>query len=530
MFTDFRTIKDGIIIKADFCIIGAGPAGITIARELNKGKQRVCMVESGGFDSAPETQALYEGENIGQPYFDLDICRLRYFGGTTNHWNGQCAPLSQMDFEERPWVPHSGWPISKADLDPYYLKALPVCEIGPYNFEAQAWTNWGIVPPSFNPEKIQSHFWQNSPPTRFGQVYRKELESAENITVLLNANVTHIRTDKSGEKVTHVDLSALNGKKGQVRANVFVLACGGMENPRLLLISNDVQPEGLGNKYDLVGRFFMDHNTALCGKVELVDAEYLLKTYKPKHFQGIRYRPGLKMGEEEQKQKQVLNICATFKQEDTVPQGIKAGRQLVNDLGELEFEDIDDHILTILGDLDDVADYVGCRLDGVEDCAKDVYLRTRQEQAPNPLSRVSLSQELDVLGSPRLRLDWQFTELDRKSLKAMALTLGSEFGRLNMGRVQLPTWYVEDREPEWISASYHHMGTTRMADNPSNGVVNKDCRVHGLENLYVAGSSVFPTSGFVNPTLTIVALALRLADHLSMNGKETASSSGDVSG
>jgi len=516
MFTDFRTSEDGTIIKSDFCIIGAGPAGITIARELNKGKHRVCMVESGGFDFESETQSLYAGENIGLPYFDLDVCRLRFFGGTTNHWKGQCAPLSEMDFETRAWVSYSGWPISKADLDPYYLKALPVCEIGPYSFDARAWTNWGIVPPAFNPEKIQSHFWQNSPPTRFGQAYREELKSAENITVLLNANVTHIYTDGSGEKVTHINIGALNGKRGQVLAKVFVLACGGIENPRLLLSSNHVHPKGLGNKHDLVGRFFMEHLTALCGKVEMAKVDYLLDTYKKRFFEGIRFRPGMKIGEEEQRQKQVLNICATFHAEEEIPPAIEAGRQLWRSLKKGEIpENLGEKIRMVVSDLDDAAAYATCRLKGRQKCTTVLQLRARQEQAPNPNSRVTLSQELDELGMPRLRLDWRLSELDRKSLKAMAITLGSEFGRLNMGRVQLPTWLAEDGDPEW-RGNNHHMGTTRMADSPEKGVVNKDCRVHGIENLYVAGSSVFPTSGFVNPTLTLVALALRLADHLSV--------------
>ena len=515
MFIDFRTVNNGKTITSDLCIIGAGAAGITIARELTKGKQRVCIVESGGFDFSPETQALYDGENIGLPYFDLNTCRLRFLGGTTNHWNGQCAPLSQMDFETRTWVPHSGWPISKADLDPYYLKALPVCQIGPDTFDARAWMNWGIEPPSFNPEKIQSHFWQNSPPTNFGQVYREELKSAENITVLLHANVTHIRTDDSGETVTHVDIGALNGKRGQVLAKVFILACGGIENPRLLLISNHVHPEGLGNKYDLVGRFFMDHPTAVCGRAEIANVDYVLDTFTSKIFEGIRYRPGLKIGEEEQRRKQVLNICATF-QSESHP-AIETGKQLLDTLKEGEIpEDLGEKIRIVMNDLDDVAEYAACRLKGEGKCTTIINLRTRQEQAPNPQSRVSLSQELDALGIPRLRLDWRFTELERKSLKAMAVTLGSEFGRLNLGRVQLPAWLANDGDPEWISGSYHHMGTTRMADSPKNGVVNKDCKVHGTKNLYVAGSSVFPTSGFANPTLTLVALALRLADHLSI--------------
>ena len=146
-------------------------------------------------------------------------------------------------------------------------------------------------------------------------------------------------------------------------------------------------------------------------------------------------------------------------------------------------------------------------------CSTNRHLNVRLEQTPNPNSRITLSQDLDALGLKRLNLDWRLTELEKRTVKVLAMTIGSEFGRLNMGRFQLPQWLVEDGDPGWTGGC-HHMGTTRMSDNPKLGVVNSDCRVHGVNNLYVAGSSVFPTSGFVNPTFTIVALALRLVDHL----------------
>lgn len=516
MFIDFRTIKQNTVTQSDLCIIGAGAAGITIARELSGMSLRICLVESGGLEYEPVTQSLYEGESIGLPYYPLDESRLRFFGGTTNHWSGQCAPLREMDFQARPWVPYSGWPISRADLDPYYQRALPVCELGPYVFDRKAWETFGVKPPLFNPAKIQSHFWQNSRgPTRFGKVYREELQNAENITVFLNANVTNVQTDQSGTRVTHLDVATLSGKRGKIRARVFVLACGGMENPRLLLISSTIQTNGLGNSYDLVGRFFMDHASARCGMVVAADEDALLETYQYKYFQDTRFRPGMAIGEEEQKQKEVLNACATFAEEQNISDGVQAGRQILGDLrnGDIP-RNLTESIVSILNDLDGISRYLRCRITGRKKCATVLHLETRIEQAPNPNSRVTLSSGKDALGLNRLRLDWQRGELEKKTLRAMGISLASEFGRLNLGRIQIPQWLEEDGDSEWMGGSYHHMGTTRMAENPKMGVVNENCRIHDISNLYIAGSSVFPTSGFVNPTFTIIALALRLADHL----------------
>ena len=177
MLIDLRTLHNGAVMESDLCVIGAGAAGITIARALIGKALEVCVVESGGLEFDADTQSLYEGESIGMPYYGLAQARLRFFGGTTNHWNGQCAPLSEIDFQERPWVQYSGWPISRADLDSYYQRALSICEIGNYVFDERQWKNFGIQPPALNRSKLRSHFWQNSRgPTKFGEVYGNELK------------------------------------------------------------------------------------------------------------------------------------------------------------------------------------------------------------------------------------------------------------------------------------------------------------------------------------------------------------------
>jgi choline dehydrogenase-like flavoprotein len=153
---------------------------------------------------------------------------------------------------------------------------------------------------------------------------------------------------------------------------------------------------------------------------------------------------------------------------------------------------------------------------------RGLYVVARAEQAPNPASRVMLSEERDAFGLPRIALDWQLLDVDKRSLKVTMEALDRELRRLSLGRVEPSAWLDEPETP-WVAdplvsnhpvGGYHHMGTTRMATSPRRGVVDADCRVHGLGNLYVAGSSVFPTGGWANPTLTILALALRLGDHL----------------
>jgi choline dehydrogenase-like flavoprotein len=242
VFLDFRTVDDNALFEADLCIIGAGAAGITIARELAGSHIQVCLVEAGGLEFEPDVQDVYAGANIGHPYFDLDVARLRFFGGTTNHWTGQCAPLQPIDFRSRSWVAHSGWPITRQDLDPFYRRAQSICQLGPFAYGAEVWSQIGVEPHAFDPDEVELCFWQRSPPTNFGEAYRTDLERAANVRVLLHGNVTNIATDSSAAVVQHLDVRTLDGKNGRIRAKIYVLACGGIENARLLLLSDSVEP------------------------------------------------------------------------------------------------------------------------------------------------------------------------------------------------------------------------------------------------------------------------------------------------
>lgn len=521
MIDDLRSAEDGTEFAADLCIIGGGAAGITLAREFIGTKSQVILVESGGLDYEEETQSLYIGENTGLPYFDLDVTRLRYFGGTTNHWSGRCAPLDEIDFRKRSWVPYSGWPLTRAELDPYYERANPLIGLGENIYDERVWDELGIDAPRLNSDKARVRFWRFSA-RRFGSAFRAELEAAENIRILLNANVTNIQSTSSVDAVDYVDITTLDGIKGRVRARNYVLAAGGIENPRLLLASNSIAPVGLGNQNDLVGRFFMEHPHATSGTIVATDPGRLLETYR-RHYprEDVEYWPALCMGDRAQEQSGVLNSALALYYKPRRDSGLTAAKSLGKDFGKLRWpENLGEKLLRIAGDLDDAAIAVYRHFwEG-----KPLYIspgllffRVRAEQEPNPESRVRLSHERDALGNQRADLDWRMTALDKRSVAAVTRTIGEELGRLDLGRVKLEDWLLDGTD-DWpeddLDGGHHHMGTTRMSDDPKQGVVDANARVHGIANLFVAGSSVFPTSGWANPTLTIVALSLRLADHL----------------
>ena len=517
MFQDFRQADDDTVIDTDICVIGGGAAGITLALELAGSQRGVCLIESGGFEPEPETLALNRGKIVGQPYLPLEVVRLRYFGGTTNHWGGHCRPLDPIDFETRPWIAHSGWPIGRADLEPYYVRAQEICELGPYEYDPAAWRSGlpGFI--DFAPQRLENRAWLVSTPTRFGQRYRSDVAQAANVRVLLNANVVEIVASDDAHTVTALRLRSLDGKTGTVRPKVVVLACGGLENPRLLLASNRVMKRGLGNGHDLVGRFFMDHPAALIG---FAVASQNVRTWAgyvhylpggiPSGKGNVRLSPAV--AETQQRERQLLNCAITMGWGHDRSPGYLALRDAAKRLSRREVSDkFGEAVLTVVGDLHGAVEGMYRRI-----ADEDVlWFCSNVEPAPNPDSRVTLDGERDALGLPQVRLDWRLTALEKRTTRFVCRLLGEELARLGVGRMRLDPWLLAD-DTSWpeVDIRYHHIGTTRMSDDPARGVVDENCRVHDMENLYIAGSSVFPTAGYANPTMTIVALAARLADHL----------------
>lgn len=514
MINDFLDYDSEAPIDCDVCIAGAGAAGISIARSLAGTSLKVVLLEAGGVDYEEDSQAIYEGTIVGHPYYDLDVTRLRYFGGSTNHWAGQCTTLDPIDMEVRPWVPHSGWPFDRASLDPWYEQAQGVIGIGAYAYDHQALSPEGTPFLDLADDKLRHKLWRfNDPPTRFGERYQAELEAAANVDVWLHANLVDIETGSNGSEVTGFKISTLDGRTARVRAKRFVLALGGMENPRLLLNSIGANPAGLGNDRDLVGRYFIDHMNGVVGQVAGVQADWG-DAYNFLQSDEVRIRTKVRASPTVQAERGLLNGAAQLGQKPTARDsspGYKALRRIRDNVKKGEYtENLGANVVAIATDIDGI-------WDGMVEYFVDenVYIEVEAEQAPNPDSRIMLGDERDRLGLRKLVFDWRLGDIDRHSIEGLVQLIGEEVGRLGVGRVEVEPWLMEEGAwPDENFGGHHHSGTTRMADDPSKGVVDADCRLFGVDNLYIAGSSVFPTIGGANPTLTITALALRLADHI----------------
>ncbi|MET0937123.1 MAG: GMC family oxidoreductase, partial [Luteibacter sp.] len=268
MIIDYLTPSAPADHVADLCVIGAGPAGIAIARAFLGTSTTVCLIEGGGLAGEVRSQSLYEGESVGTIPFDAGTSRMRVLGGSCTLWGGGCIPFADTDLAAREWVPDSGWPLRYAELAPWYEKAREFCRIdpshtfGPGKFDGPT----PRAPLELDPEAMVNFIFARSPIT-FGEAYRDELERAPNITVLLHANVMELLATDNARQVTEATLGSLDGRRGRVRAKHYVLAAGGIENARILLLSDSVAPQGLGNDHDLVGRYFMDHPSGALGSI-----------------------------------------------------------------------------------------------------------------------------------------------------------------------------------------------------------------------------------------------------------------------
>ena len=506
MYIDARNLPDQTLIEGDLCIVGTGPAGMSIAQEWNNTPFKVILLEGGGLEYDDKVQDLYTARNTGQPYFPLRSTQLHYLGGASNHWGGYCAPFDPQDFEKRSWVPYSGWPIKKADLDPFYERAWSVVDLEAPNFDVPYWVKQDPVRKSMFPENpiLWNKVWQFSF-TRFGLKYLPAVKESKNIHLYTYANLTEINANKDVSEIESLTVKNLAGKTHTVKAKRFVLACGAIQNARILLANNHQAPKGLGNDNDIVGRFFMDHLEMTSANLYL-PADDPLKLYR--HDWGkTRMRCELAISYEMQARHNILNGTSS----------LKPIREAGLDAPTIKSWSNEDprKNMQLLASKDRL--YKGARaLDSVMGISK-YSMFTRMEQAPNPNSRVTLDTETDALGMPRVVLHWEFTSLERRSMRTIYEIMGRQLGALGSARVQMMD-YLEDPDdaawPDFTSGGWHHMGTTRMSDDPHTGVVDANCKVHGIANLFIGGSSCYATAGSPNPTFTIVALSLRLSDHL----------------
>jgi len=480
--------RDGETFEADVCVVGAGAAGLTLALDLAGRGVSVVLVESGGLEFQQRSHDLLDVELSGQSTEGLfRISRERFFGGTTNHWGGECRPLSPFEFQHHPWVPHSGWPISRADLDPYYVKAarllgLPGVERH-YNAQAlgvadrprlvaQSGTSMVTTMPNPVPAKY----------LRMGRSRREEVETSPQVQCLLNTTIVQIHPDKSGDRIVSLEGKTYEQGTLHFKARDYVLCTSAIENARLLLASDKVVAGGLGNAHDLVGRFFMIHVPNGFGRLLPRDPKAPLTQ---EEFLSDKYSVGWAVSPQAREKHQLQGFLAWFIRNDQA-------EPLPHEAA------IEDLMHAPAGPEVDLA---AMRRRGI---------LVNWEQSPNPDSRVMLSGRPDALGvrKPVVHLDVTLQDLSRAQ-RSFEL-LASDIARSGHGRL----YFTDITGMPILGGGGHQMGTTRMADDPRHGVTDANGRVHSLENLFIGGSSLFPTAGWQHPTFTIIALALRQADFL----------------
>lgn len=554
MLLDARRVAQDAIVECDVCIVGAGPAGLTLAREMAGTDIRVCVLESGGREFDPATQDLADGRVSGGSFEPLRNARRRQLGGMGNQWDSdlgvrdelgfRAGPLDAIDFEQRDWLPHSGWPFGRAHLDPFYERVHRRFGLGPYRYDAAHWADGTAGPLPVDPTMFTTDVWTFVRQELFTRELPDELARAANVALYLWANVVEIETAEHAGEVTALRVACLDGNRFRVRAKTFVLAAGGMENARLLLLSDRVQRGGLGNGHNVVGRYFMEHQPVHGGTLRPARRAVIdeLSLYDVRRVGGVPVIGKLVPHEDLLRREQLLNFSVAFlpkhpryrKARGDGPDSVVA---LAKAAARLRVpEAFGTHVKNIVRDID----YVGARAlwrlsrgrlfsdftagpnmltgggwSAAGDASRryavlDVHLHV--EQAPHPENRVTLDDRLDPLGCRKVHLHWLWRERDFTSVRRGQELLADQLRRAGVGEFRIAS---EQGRPVLEASGLHHqMGTTRMHADPKFGVVDAHGRVHGVGNLYMAGYSVFPTGGYINPTLTVLALALRLADRV----------------
>lgn len=465
------------IPEADVCIVGGGAAGIEIAQYLGGKGLSIMLLEGGEEIFHSNIQDLYRFQSFGRPIRSVDRsgpynfsiakkqeCRLRQYGGTLNIWSGKWKVLDPIDFEKKEFIEESGWPITYNEILPYY-RAIADDYGGGIQLLLDG-SSKKTVPEFFKrfPEFVPSVHYRESASLNMKTKFDRQISDAENVRLILGANVTGIELSVAQDHVKGLSVSSLDGHRWMIGAKCFILACGTLENTRLLLCSNEKMKKGIGNDNGLVGRYLMDHPKGIGGMLMLSEREQFLFSDR-----GFGLNPG----------------------------GYEIGLSLHPSL--LRKLKLPNHCLRLVL--------------SPEKGESVLYLRFLLEQVPNPKSWVFLTEERDSLGMPILGVDWQMSEQDRQSFTKYTAFLNQYFAEHGLGSIFLKK---NASELNFLKDASHQMGTTRMGISPKDGVVDGNCKVFGIDNLYIAGSSVFPAAGNAHPTFTVLALARRLSDHLNL--------------
>jgi choline dehydrogenase-like flavoprotein len=542
MIISSQDLPPSALEGVDVCIVGAGAAGITLACELDGSGLKVILLEAGGITTDADALDFYRG-TADPPHPDLTQFRRSAFGGTTSLWGGRCIALDPIDFERREYVSHSGWPISFAEIAQYYPRALEYCDAGRFDFTTtgslarpaptiQGFNGHGVV--------LNDRIERYSLPTDFGRRYRKQVARSANVIAALHSRCIRLHKRPGGDAIESVEVVDRAGQRRRLLSRAVVLACGGIEVPRVLMVS-DPNGNGLGNRDDLLGRFYSCHFESTCARLVANGARVAFNWEKT--TDGVYCRRQLRFSDSAQRQNELLNMVfrlhfpeySDFRHHSSVMSAIylaksalpaeyqsilQHGKQFSRKVPALP------HVRNVLNGLPEVLKFGGDWLFKIKMARRKIPytlvansdgtfpLEFNCEQTPSASNRVYLTSDADRHGVKRVHVNWRVCSDDVESARRGFSLLRDSIRRGSGCLLD----FEEEQLREQLSASPpmggHHMGTARMASTTRYGVVDPTCAVFGLPNLFIASSAVFPTSGYANPTLTIVAVAVRLAKQL----------------
>jgi choline dehydrogenase-like flavoprotein len=547
-------------IRADLVIVGAGAAGITLALALADSRLDIVIVAAGGDRFDPVQQDFYRAASVSPAsHGQVDMFRRRVLGGSTAVWGGRCIPFDPIDFEDRPWLgSYARWPIGHDDVARYYHPALETARAGAPEFtasEAMPGEPADLAPGIDSPDVILDRIERFSEPTDFGKVYRQRLANAPRIRLFTHAAVSHIETRDGGAHVAGVRLRLSGGRGVRIDADRVVLAAGGIETARLLLASDDARPTGLGNEHDLVGRFYQCHIEGELGEIAFTAPREQLRIDYQRSRDGIYCRRYIWLSPEAQRARRLAGLVlrpahanivdpahrhpvlsAMFLVKDRiVPEYARKMTALEHEArrahggGNAAFYGA--HLRNLVAGAPALAhfsaDWLRRRVlakrklpSVVLEDRRGVYpIDINAEQAPNPHSRITLSHERDAAGLRRIAIDWRIEEEDSVRVLEGIRTIQAALAGSGTVQIALSPEAVERWTANRIPVGGHHIGTARMGATPQSGVCDANCELFGTRGLFIAGAAAFPTSGFANPTLTLLALTLRLADHLAATAR-----------
>lgn len=546
MISDLNHLTSGSIINADVCIVGAGAAGISLALSLSGRGLKILLLESGFEWADDSSQDLYQGEVVDEKlHSPPDKYRQRRFGGSTTIWGGRCMPFDPIDFEQRDYVPHSGWPITYDDLAPYYPLANHLLEAGVYEYDADKVfdTEHQAAIKGFKSDILKTNNLERfSCPTNLGDRYKHRLVLAPDVEVLLGANCTGIRLNAEGNQVNHLDVVSLKGVKASVSAKKVILATGGIETTRLLLASNDVAKNGIGNEHDIVGRYYQCHIAGNLGKLTVRGAPGNVRHGYEVSPEGIYCRRRFALTADTQKKIGSGNMVARLHFPKIVDPshkiGVLSGLFLAKNFISYEYgKRLKDgqaslgiylkHLANIILDPVDTTKFLYHWITRrtlakrkfpsviLNNKSNQFTFEIHSEQYPNPDSRLTLTDETDALGMRKIRIDWKYLPEDIESVRRSLKLFISEINGSGLATFEFNDEMLEEDLTRFGAYGGHHIGTARMGNDPASSVVDVNCKVHTVDNLFIASAAVFTTSSQANPTLTIAALSLRLADHIA---------------